>query len=269
MKPFAAVPLVLWLVAAAAAQTPVPTQPAPAPAQPRPRPAAGAATATAVLTVSVTDASGAPIPDVKVTAKGPLDREGVTTAAGQVRMMGIRPGTYRLRFDKDGYIPFEKEVTWRAGTPAPVTDATLTAAPPPPPPPPAPEPPKPAEPSFVPEFPPGQPSNVSVPDYIERNHISPKEPQKESLIGCSGGAQTWLWQVREPWQNRRHESAELTLYVVGGDGTLTLNGRNIQVAAGMLAVVPRGTEYGLSRNPRGRAQALYVLATLSGPPCAK
>lgn len=96
-----------------------------------------------------------------------------------------------------------------------------------------------------------------------------KEPHKESLIGCSGGAQTWLWQVRESWTNRQHETAELTMYFVGGDGTLTLNGRNIQVAAGMLAVVPRGTEYGLTRNPKGRAAALYVVATLSGPPCAK
>lgn len=261
MRLLAAAPLMLWLAATAAAQTP-PAQPAPA--QPRPRPAAAAA--TAVLTVSVTDASGAPIPDVKVTAKGPLDREGVTTPAGQVRMMGLRPGTYRLRFDKDGYISFEKEVTWRAGTPPPVADATLTAAPPPPPPPPAPEPPKPAAPEFVPDLPAGKPSTLSLLDYIERNFIATKEPQKESLIGCSAGAQSWLWQVRDPWQGRKHEAAEAMLYIVGGDGTLRIDGRDVQVAAGSFAVVPRGTEYGFTR--RGR-NPLIVLATLSGPPCAK
>lgn len=269
MQLLVALPMAVALLGAPGLQTPAPQAPAPTqPAAPRPRPAAPS-NATAVLTVTVNDASGAPIADVKVSAKGPLEREGITTAAGQVRLLGIRAGTYRLRFEKDGFHTFEKELTWRAGTPAPVSEATLTAAPPPTPPPPAPEPAKPAAPEFVPEFPAGQASNLSIPDYIEKNHITAKEPHKESLIGCSGGAQTWLWQVRESWTNRQHETAELTMYFVGGDGTLTLNGRNIQVAAGMLAVVPRGTEYGLTRNPKGRAAALYVVATLSGPPCAK
>ena len=99
------------------AKTPQTTQPpTPAPAQPRPRPAAAA---TAVLTVAVNDSGGAPIADVKVGVLGPVEREGVTTAVGQARMLGIRPGTYRLRFEKEGFYTFEKEVTWRAGTPAP------------------------------------------------------------------------------------------------------------------------------------------------------
>jgi hypothetical protein len=250
---------------AADAQTPAPPQPPPATAKPRPRPAAPA---TTTLTVSVTDAAGGGLADVKVTAKGPLDREGTTTAAGQVRLLGIRPGTYRLRFDKEGYVPFEKEVTWRAGTAAPIADATLTAAPAPPPPPPAPapEPAKPAAPEYVPDLPAGKPSTLSLLDYIERNFISGKEPQKESLVGCSASAQSWVWQVRDPWQGRRHDAAELMLYVVGGDGTLRLDGRDVQVAAGSFAVVPRGTDYGFTR--RGR-NPLIILATLSGPPCAK
>ncbi|MEZ5419343.1 MAG: carboxypeptidase regulatory-like domain-containing protein [Vicinamibacterales bacterium] len=251
MRVFAAATLVALLVATPLAQ---------APARPR-----QAAPPSAVLTVSVTDTAGAPIPEVKVTVTGPVSREGTTTPAGQVRMLGIRPGTYRLRFDKDGYIPFEKEVSWRAGTAAPVADATLTPAPEPPPPPPAPEPATPAEPTFVPDLPAGKPSTLSLLDYIERNFISNKEPQKESLIGCSAGAQSWLWQVRDPWQGRRHESAEAMLYIVGGDGTLHLDGRDVQVAAGSFAVVPRGTEYGFTR--RGR-NPLIVLATLAGPPCA-
>lgn len=266
MRLLAAATLVVGLAAGSAAQTPAPAQPAPAqPAAPRPRPAAPS-TATAVLTVSVTDAAGAPIADVTVRAKGPLDREGTTTAAGQVRLMGLRAGTYRLHFEKDGYVPFEKEVTWRAGTPPPVADATLNAAPAPPPPPPAPEPPKPSVPSFVPDLPAGKPSTISLLDYIERNFISNKEPQKESLVGCSAGAQSWLWQVRDPWQGRKHENAELMLYVVGGDGTLKLDTRDVQIAAGSFAVVPRGTEYGFIR--RGR-NPLILLATLSGPACAK
>lgn len=268
MRLVLAVPFVLALAGPVFAQAPTqpaPAQPAPAAPRPRPRPAAPS-TATAVLTITVTDASGAPLPDVKVSAVGPLEREGITTAMGQVRLLGIRAGTYRVRFEKDGFYTFEKEVVWRAGTPAPVAEATLTPAPPPPPPPPAPEPPKPAAPSFVPDLPSGKPSTMSLLDYIERNFISNKEPQKESLIGCSAGAQSWLWQVRDPWNGRKHEAAEAMLYVVGGDGTLRIDGRDVQVAAGSFAVVPRNTEYGFTR--RGR-NPLIVLATLSGPPCAK
>jgi hypothetical protein len=269
MRHAAVLVLVLAGPASALAQTPAPPTPAPAtqPAQPaRPRPRAAApSTATATLTATVNDASGAPLGDVTVRVIGPVDREAVTTSAGQARLLGIRAGTYRVRFEKEGYYTFEKEASWRAGTPPPTVEATLNEAPPPPPPPeppPAPEPPKPV----VPDYPAGKPSTMSVLDYIERNFISSKEPQKENLIGCSGGAQTWLWQVRDPWQGRSHQDADLMVYVVGGDGTLALGGRDVQVAAGSFAVVPRGTNYGFTR--RGR-NPLIMLATLSGPPCAQ
>ncbi len=176
-----------------------------------------------------------------------------------------------MRFEREGFLTFEKEVTWRAGTPAPTTDAALTPAPTAAEPPAAsPESPATAPasaaPSYVPDLPAGKASTTSLLDYIERNFISTREPQKESLIGCSASAQSWLWQIREPWQNRVHDTAEAMLYVVGGDGTLTLDGRDVQVAAGSFAVVPRATEYGFTR--RGR-NPLIILATLSGPPCAR
>ncbi len=271
MRATAALLTILCVPAAAPAQTPPPPKaPAPAPAtpgtQPAPkRPRAAASTATVVLTATVTDPSGAPLPDVTVTVVGPVERAGSTTTMGQARLLGIRAGTYRVRFEKEGFYTFEKEVTWRSG-PAPTVEATLNPAPPPPAPPPPPPPPEPPKP-VVPDYPAGKPATLSVPDYIERNHISNKEPQKENLIGCSGGAQTWLWQVREPWQNRSHEEAELMLYVVGGEGTVALGGRDVPVSAGTFYLIPRGTTYSLSK--RGRAAAVYIIATLSGPPCAQ
>ena len=95
---------------------------------------------------------------------------------------------------------------------------------------------------------------------------APMPSPPSSTADCSAGAQSWLWQVRDPWQGRKHDNAELMLYVVGGDGTLSLDGREMTVAAGSFAVVPRGTDYGFTR--RGR-NPLILLATLSGPPCAK
>ena len=74
-----------------------------------------------------------------------------------------------------------------------------------------------------------------------------------------------LWQVREPWDNRQHPDAEVMLYVVGGEGTVRLDGRDTPLQAGSFAQVPRGTSYSLAR--RGRNPVLLILATLVGEGC--
>jgi hypothetical protein len=242
----------------ATAAPPVQTAKPPAP---RPRPS-GAATTTAVL--FITDGSGRFVENVTVTVMGPVDREVKSPAGGPTRVEGLRAGTYRVRFSHEKFITFEKEIAWRAGTAAPELSIMLHAAPPPPePPPPAPivqaAPPTPKLP------PPGQVKTVSIPDYIERNFITNKEPQKENLIGCSGVGQAMLWQIREPWNGRQHDGADGMIYVVGGDGRVRLGEREFTVSAGAFAVVPRGTTYSLSRTGRN---PLIVLAVLAGAPCA-
>ena len=234
---------------------------APATQTPKPRPA-GAATTTALL--YITDGSGRMVEDVTVTLTGPVDREVKSPASGPTRVEGLRAGTYRVRFAHEKFITFEKEIVWRAGTAQPELSITLNPAPvvAAPPPPPAPV----AAPAPTPKLPPpGTAKTVSLPDYIEKNFINGKEPQKENLIGCSGVGQALLWQVREPWNGRQHESADGMLYVVGGDGRLKLGEREFTIAAGAFAVVPRGTTYSLSRSGRN---PLIVLAVLSGAPCA-
>ena len=106
--------------------------------------------------------------------------------------------------------------------------------------------------------------SLSVPDYIEQNFIKNTEPQKMSAVGCSGLANTVLWQIREPWENRQHAGADAMLYVIGGEGTIRLDSRDTQMEAGSFASVPRGTTYSLTR--RGR-NPLIVLATLAGEAC--
>jgi carboxypeptidase family protein/cupin domain len=244
-------------------QPPSPTSPNPATqtAKPKPRPASGATT-TAVL--FITDPGGAPIEGVDVRLMGPVDREATSPGSGPTRVQGLRAGTYRVRFTKDGFITFEKELTWRAGTAAPEVAITLNPAPEPPAPPPAPVPAK-AEPAAPKLPPPGTPKSMPLIDFIEKNLISNKEPQKENLIGCSGVGQALLWQIRDPWTGRHHESADVTVYVIAGEGTLRLGDRDVSVTNGSFAVVPRGTAYGLTR--RGR-NPLIVLAVLAGAPCA-
>jgi hypothetical protein len=241
---------------------PTTTAPAPATQKPRPRPAGGGTT-TALL--FITDGQGRMIENVTVNVAGPVDREVKSPMSGATRVEGLRAGTYRVRFTHEKFITFEKELTWRAGSAPPEISVTLTPAPEPPPAPPTPAvvaPPTPAAPKLPP---PGSPKTLGVPEFIEKNFITGREPQKESLIGCSGVAQALLWQIREPWNGRQHESADGMLYVIGGEGRLRLGEREFNVAAGAFAVVPRGTTYNLSRSGRN---PLIVLAMLAGAPCA-
>ncbi len=225
------------------------------PAQPRAAP-------TIVLTITVTSLAGEALPGVTVTALGPVERQATTIANGTVRLPGLRAGTYRLRFEHEGFHTFEKEVSWRTGQPAPL-DVALTPAPEPPPPPEPPPAPEPANSIELP--PPSSPKSMTLPDYIERNFIGPRDAHKEDLVGCSGLGQANVWQIREPWTDREHPSADAMLYVIGGEGSIRLDGRDITVGAGSFAVVPRGTTYSLAR--RGR-NPLIVLSFLAGAPCA-
>jgi hypothetical protein len=213
----------------------------------------------------ITDGSGRPIEDVTVTVTGPVDREVKSPASGPTRLQGLRAGTYRVRFTHDEFITFEKEIVWRAGTAAPELSITLNAAPEAPaPPPPAPTPVPTAAPAAkLP--PPGTPKSMSLLDFIEKNFINGREPQKENLVGCSGVGQALLWQIREPWTGRQHDAADAMIYVVAGDGTIKVGERDFAVTNGSFSVVPRGASYGLSR--RGR-NPLIVLTVLSGAPCA-
>ncbi len=257
----------LLLTLALAAPAHLTEQAAPAPPKPtQAKPAAprqrAAAAPTVVLTITVTSLAGEPLEGVTVTALGPVERQAQTIPNGTVRLPGLRAGTYRLRFEYEGFHTFEKEVSWRTGQPPPLEVALSPAPPPPPPPepPPAPEP----DVSFT-LPPPSSPKTMTLPDYIERNFIGPRDAQKEDLVGCSGVGQAMVWQVREPWTDREHESADAMLYVIGGEGSLRMDGRDTSLGAGSFAVVPRGTTYSLSR--RGR-NPLIVLSFLAGAPCA-
>lgn len=255
--------LLLTLLQAPSAPVPATPVPATQTAKPKPRPAGGATTNALFF---ITDPGGASIEGVTVTITGPVDREAKSPGGGFTRVQGLRAGTYRVRFTHERFITFEKEFSWRAGTATPELSITLNPAPPPPAPPPPPAAAATPPPSPAPKLPPpGAPKTVGLPEFIEKNFISGREPQKENLIGCSGVGQALLWQVREPWNNRQHESADGMLYVIGGEGRLKLGDREFTVSAGAFAVVPRGTTYSLSRSGRN---PLVVLATLAGAPCA-
>jgi mannose-6-phosphate isomerase-like protein (cupin superfamily) len=219
---------------------------------------APAARARPALTIEVTDAKGATIPDVVVRLTGTLAREGSTDGSGQLRFAGMRAGNYRLRFEHEAFTTLERDVTVATRTVA--VDVTLTPAPPPkvvqappPPPPPAPV-----------AGPPGTQRTTNVPVFVERNFISNKEGIKESLLGCTGEATSTLLQLREPLAEHAHDTAEM-LYIVAGDATHHVDGRDETLTAGSFSAVPRGMLHSLTR--RGR-NPVIIISTIAGKACA-
>lgn len=246
-------------------QNPAPAQPKPAPAAPRAQaPRRAAQPARSGMAITVTDPRGATIPGISVDVTGPTPRNGVTDPSGQINFPGLQAGTYRLRFSGDPVIAFEKEIVVRAGqvadvdvmlNPAPVRETV--AAPP-------------AATSEVPEPPAaaigpvGQAQVLSIVDLVERELISGSAPRKDTLVSCSGNTRTMLVQLNQPQAERVYEAAESLYYVVAGEGTVSVNERDVPVAAGGYVSVPRGTAHSIVR--RGR-RPLILLAVLNGEPC--
>jgi Carboxypeptidase regulatory-like domain len=255
--------LTIGVHAGAEAQTP------PAPASrtaSAPRAAAQrsrAAAATSTLTVTVTDGGGLPLQGVGVRVTGPVEREGTTIASGMARFLNLRAGTYRLRFSHDGFVTLERDVVVRAGAPLAI-DVMLSAreegeAPeaetPEPPPAPA-----------ANTAPPGDPRTVALVDFIEKNFISGRDPMKKDALGCTASAATTLLQIRDPLPERALPDADEVLYVVAGEGTLRLGNRDVPLEGSTLAIVPRGTVRGITRDGRN---PLILLSVVSGPACTQ
>ena len=266
--------IVVALAAVVVAQTPQappqtppqapPTAPptTPSTAKPQPRPTVSASAST-TLAVQVTDKSGNPIGDVAVRVGGPVDRSGTTGQDGTIGFRAMRAGTYRLRFEREGFTTLEREVVMQS-RPADVSVA-LTAAPvKPASPPPAPEPtlPSPApvkNPRAV------EPNHVSLQDYLDRNLIG-SEPIKTSLLACADGGTAVLLQVREPLSDRQHADADEMLYVVAGSGILRVRNQDTKMGPAHFAFVPRGMTHSLRRDGRN---PMIVLSVLAGPGCTE
>lgn len=215
------------------------------------------------MAITVTTAQGTALSGVRVEVLGTSDRNGTTNSTGQLGLTAMQPGTYRVRFSGDDVVTFEKEVTLRAGQIADL-DITLNAAPPRPvapvPPPPA----APVAPPPLPVGPAGQPRTLSIVELIERELISGNQARRDSLVSCSGNTRTTLVQLNQDQPERLYDDAEVTYYIVAGEGTAKLAGRDASLEAGGYVSVPRGTPHTLVR--RGR-RPLILLATVSGTPC--
>ena len=164
------------------AQTPA-QPPATPPATPEKKPAArrqqpAQSMVPTTVTVTITDASGAPLDNVHVSATGPVSRQTLSIDTGVARLNSVKPGDYRLRFEREGFITLERDLTVKGGSPATI-DVSLSPAPPPPPAP---------EPTAVGrvERAAREGAVVSTCRFSSRRHfIRGGETQKEDEIGCT------------------------------------------------------------------------------------
>jgi mannose-6-phosphate isomerase-like protein (cupin superfamily) len=248
---------VLFVITPLLAQAPAPATPpaAPTPARaPAPRPRA-----TPPTQVIVRTNSGNAVEGVRVTVSGGTGQQAQTDAKG-MSAITLPAGSYRFRFEHEGFITLERDVTVRAGQPTEVAVA-LDMAFTPPPPPPAPEPPPP--PPAPKPVAGGPPTNMSIPQFLEKNYIG-RDPLKESVVGCTATATTRILQLRDSLASHTHDDLDETLYVVAGEGVIRVKGEMMTISPGSLAVIPRGQPHSTERSGRN---PLILLSTLTGAPC--
>jgi mannose-6-phosphate isomerase-like protein (cupin superfamily) len=226
--------------------------------------ASGATTSTqqrgrggsATIAVVLTDPAGTPIADALVTVHGATERTG-RTERGRIAFENLPAGNYRLRFEHDGYITLERELSARGAAPVDVK-ATLNPAPPPKPVPCAEPPPKQAAGAPV-----VAPMSIDLPDFIDRNRLG-RDPSKTSSVACTPGGLASVIQVKDPLAEQTHADADEFIYVIAGTGTVRIGDRVESLQSGVLALVPRTMPHTISaagRNP------LYILSIRAGEKC--
>jgi len=230
------------------------------PAQRRAPPAP--TTARGGLAITVTSPQGATLSGVHVEVTGPTDRNADTDASGQINFPGLLAGTYRSRFSGDRVTTFEREVIVRGGQTSDV-DVSLNPAPEPRVVTLAPAPVLPPDPVVAPLGPRGQPLTLGIVDVLEKEFVG-RQPRRESLLSCSGTERATMIQLNEPLPERLYEKADAVYYVLAGEGTMQMSGRDTRLTTNGFASVPRGTSHAFSR--RG-TRPLVLLAVLSGEPC--
>ena len=216
----------------------------------------GAAQAGRVtFVISVTDPAGAPIGDVKVTMTGPVERTS-RTERGRLVFEELRAGSYRFRFEKDGFLPLEREVAGRGTAPI---DVKVTLAPVPPPPrPPAPEPPPPPPPA-----PDVKPIVLDMTAFIEKNYVG-RTPDRTTAMACATGGSSTLIQINVAVVEHTHPDADEFIYVIAGQGSARMGERVESLGPGVFMMIPRGMPHAFAV---GNKKPLVFVSTRAGDKC--
>jgi mannose-6-phosphate isomerase-like protein (cupin superfamily) len=209
--------------------------------------------------IVVTDPSGAPVPNVTVTLQGPEQRT-VRTEGNRIALENLPAGAYRLRFEREGFTPLERELTARGAAPIDVK-VTLTPLPPPPPPP---APPMPAEKPKATSGVGGKASSADLLAVIDKEFVG-RKAGKTTPLACGGAGAATLIQINDPVADHAHADSDEFLYVIAGEGAASVEGVAQKLRAGMLLFVPRGVTHRFSQSGRN---PLIILSTRAGEGCS-
>jgi mannose-6-phosphate isomerase-like protein (cupin superfamily) len=105
---------------------------------------------------------------------------------------------------------------------------------------------------------------LSLLDLTEKS-LSGREPVKTVAVGCSGLNHSQLLVVRDATRPASRPDVDEALYLIAGEATLSLGGRDQSITPGWFSLVPRGTAYGIVKKGRNPAVLLSVVA---GTPCS-
>jgi hypothetical protein len=219
-----------------------------------------AAPRTTSVRIAVRNDAGESLVGIRLLLTGAATGEFTTGPAGTAVVPNLKPGTYRVRCEGEGFVTLERDFTLGTGVWNPI-DIVLNAAPPPPPPPPP--PPAPEKPS-VSELPPsGPPVTLSIPDFLDRNFVG-RDPLKESIVACTPLETVRLLQMRDGIARHVHDRLDEIIYVVAGEGAVRIGEEPTTIRAGSLVLVPHGSGHAFER--RGK-NPLIVVSTLVGSAC--
>ena len=208
--------------------------------------------------VSVQDSTGSPIPQVNVTLTGPVSRT-ARTEGGRIAFESLPAGAYKFRFDKEGFVPLERELTARGATPIDVK-VTLTPMPPPPAPSPAPVPePTPTAGRIVN----AKPVAIDMPAFIEHYYVG-RAAGKTTPITCATGGDANLVQLNEGAAEHTHADADEFLYVIAGQGAVRMGEKSEALGPGVFMMVPRGMAHAITI---GSKKPLVMLTMKAGEKC--
>jgi mannose-6-phosphate isomerase-like protein (cupin superfamily) len=212
-------------------------------------------TGPVTFAIFVSDPAGTPIGDVTVTLTGVVTRT-TRTERGRTVFESLPAGQYRMRFEKTGYTPLDHDVTGRGSKPIEVK-VTLEPEPvappkpveaPPPPPPPA------VETRMV---------VLDMPAFIEKNYVG-RAAGKTTPMGCATGGSSTLIQINEPLAQHTHDDSDEFIYVIAGQGTARLSGREEALGAAVFLMIPRGMPHTISAGPK---KPLVLISTRTGSGC--
>ena len=218
----------------------------------------GAAPTTGPVTfaINVTDATGAPIGDVRVTLTGVVTRS-TRTERGRTVFENLPSGQYTFKFEKAGFVTLEREVTGKGAKPIEVAVTLEREAPPPV---------KPIEPSPPP--PPAPPTDMKIavldmPAFIEKNYVG-RASGKTTPLGCSMGGSGTLLQLNEPIAEHRHDDADEFVYVIAGEGVAKFGQREEPLGPAVFLMIPRHMPHTIAT---GKKKPLVMMSVRAGEAC--